>query len=116
MGLEFIRTNKGRPWRKGWTAGFDALTELTLFDLTFTGDVRTLTIDRIPGTPCAAGTVLVLTLQPDDSLSASDGHCDVGRAAPPPEILKAIKSASGVAVANVVKVGELGDTFEVSLP
>jgi hypothetical protein len=116
VGLDFIRSNKGKAWQRGWTAGLEQLTQPTLFDLQFTEDVRVLVVDRIPGASCKAGAPIILALQPDDSVIASDAHCEIGRvAALPTEVLKAIKSASGVAIADIARVGALGDTFDVCL-
>lgn len=116
MGLDFIRTNKDRPWQKGWTAGFDFLKQPTLFDPQFTGDTRSIVIDRIPGTQCEVGSSLILRLQPDDSLVAAFGHCEVGRAVPTAAVLEAIKASAGLALGSVTKLGSLGDTAEVSIP
>ena len=34
MGLDYIRAQTGKPWRKRWNGGLDRLKEPTLLDLT----------------------------------------------------------------------------------
>jgi len=48
MGLDYIRAQTGRPWRKQWDGGFDRLKTPTLLDLTMSEASRVVTAKLDP--------------------------------------------------------------------
>jgi hypothetical protein len=53
MGLDYIRAQAGKPWRKRWNGGLDRLKASTLLDLTVTEAARTVTAELTTGADAA---------------------------------------------------------------
>lgn len=115
MGLDYIREQTGKPWRKRWNGGLDRLKAPTLLDLTMSEAVRTVTAE-LDGVPrVKAGDTLIVQNGPG-CLTLSDGLRAIGRVAnPTPELTTAIRDGGGYAEAVLQRVGLFGDTAEVSV-
>ena len=115
MGLDYIRVQTGKPWRKRWNGGLDRLKAPTLLDLTMTEAARTVTAELNADARVKAGDKLIIQSTPD-GLSVSDGLRAIGRIAnPSAEISSAICHGGGYAEGVLQRVGLFGDTAEVSV-
>jgi hypothetical protein len=105
MGLDYIRAQTGKPWRKRWDGGLDRLKAPTLLDLTVTEAARTVTAELNAGARVKPGDKLIVQSVPD-GLTVSDGLRAIGRITNPSiemstairegaDMPKACSSASG---------------------
>jgi hypothetical protein len=65
MGLDYIRAQTGKPWRKRWNGGLDRLKAPTLLDLTMSETARTVTAQLDTGSRIKAGDTLIVQSAPD---------------------------------------------------
>jgi hypothetical protein len=65
MGLDYIRAQTGKPWRKRWDGGLDRLKAPTLLDLTMSEAARTVTAELNAGSRVRAGDTLIVQSGPD---------------------------------------------------
>ena len=65
MGLDYIRAQTGKPWRKRWNGGLDRLKAPTLLDLTMSEAARTVTAELNAGSRIRAGDTLIVQSVPD---------------------------------------------------
>ena len=115
MGLDYIRAQTGKHWRKRWNGGLDRLKAPTLLDLTMTEAARTVTAELNAGARVKAGDTLIIQSAPD-GLTVSDGLRAIGRISnPSAEISSAIRDGGGYAEGVLQRVGLFGDTAEVSV-
>jgi hypothetical protein len=115
MGLDYIRAQTGKPWRKRWNGGLDRLKAPTLLDLTMTEAARTLTAELNADAHVKAGDRLIVQ-SAADGLIVSDGLRAIGRIAnASTEIRTAIREAGGYAEGLLQRVGLFGDTAEISV-
>ncbi len=115
MGLDYIRAQTGKPWRKRWDGGLDRLKAPTLLDLTVSEAARTVTAELKTGTRIKAGDSLIVQSAPD-GLIVSDGLRAIGRVSDPsPELTTAIRDGGGYAEGVLQRVGLFGDTAEISV-
>ncbi len=115
MGLDYIRAQTGKPWRKRWNGGLDRLKAPTLLDLTMSEAARTVTAELNAGYRIRAGDTLIVQSMPD-GLTVSDGLRAIGRVAnPSPELTTAIRDGGGYAEGVLQRVGLFGDTAEISV-
>jgi len=115
MGLDYIRAQTGKPWRKRWNGGLDRLKAPTLLDLTMSETARTVTAELSAGSRIKAGDTLIVQSAPD-GLTVSDGLRAIGRVAnPSPELTAAIRDGGGYAEGVLQRVGLFGDTAEISV-
>jgi hypothetical protein len=115
MGLDYIRSQTGKPWRKRWNGGLDRLKAPTLLDLTVTEAARTVTAELSSGTRVKAGDKLIVQ-NAADGLTVSDGLRAIGRITnPSTELTTAIRDAGGYAEGVLQRVGLFGDTAELSV-
>ncbi len=115
MGLDYIRAQTGKPWRKRWDGGLDRLKAPTLLDLTMTEAARTVTAELDAGARVKAGDKLIVQTAPD-GLTVSDGLRAIGRIAnPSAEMSTAIRDGGGYAEGVLQRVGLFGDTAELSV-
>lgn len=115
MGLDYIRAQTGKPWKKRWDRGLDRLKTPTLFDLNMTETARTATVELEPSAKVRPGDVVVVQTH-GDSLTISDGLRAVGRIArPAAELIAAVANRGGYATGTLERVGLFGDTAEISL-
>lgn len=115
MGLDYVRAQTGKPWRKRWNGGLDRLKAPTLLDLTMSEAARTITAELNPGSRVRTGDTLIVQSAPD-GLTISDGLRAIGRVAnPSPELITAIRDGGGYAEGVLQRVGLFGDTAEISV-
>jgi hypothetical protein len=115
MGLDFIRALAGKPWRKSWDRGLDALKQPTLLDLRIEETLRFVTMDCVPGCPVSVGAEFSLQVDGDRVL-VMDCQRHVGAVEhPPADVLKALIDGSGVGVGSIVRCGTFGDTADLRI-
>ncbi|MFL9824932.1 hypothetical protein [Rhodoplanes sp. SY1] len=115
MGLDYVRAQTGKPWRKRWNGGLDRLKAPTLLDLTMSEAARTVTAELNAGSRVRTGDTLIVQSAPD-GLTVSDGLRAIGRvSSPSPELTTAIRDGGGYAEGVLQRVGLFGDTVEISL-
>ena len=115
MGLDYIRAQTGKPWRKRWDRGLDRLNAPTLLDLTMSEASRVVTAQLNSDACAKAGDTLIIQTTAD-GLTLSDGLRAIGRIEnPAPEITAAIRDCGGYAEGVLQRVGLFGDTAEVSV-
>ena len=78
MGLDYIRAQTGKPWRKRWDGGLDRLKAPTLLDLTMSEAARVVTAQLDPAARVKAGDTLIVQ-SAGDGLVVSDGLRSIGR-------------------------------------
>ncbi|QFI70584.1 hypothetical protein [Sinorhizobium alkalisoli] len=114
MGLDYIRSNTGKPWKKRWNGGLDRLKRPTLFDLSITETSHSVTVELAPGTRLNLGDTCIVERGSDD-FAVTKGLHPVGRIRnPSSEISAAVIAGKGFIEARVTHVGLFGDTAEVN--
>lgn len=115
MGLDYIRNQTGKPWKRRWDGGLDRMKTPTLLDLTISEGLRMVTAELLPDSRVKVGDSYIV--EPDgEDLIISRGRCPVGRITKPPaESLIAIADCGGYAEGVIERVGLFGDSAEVSL-
>jgi hypothetical protein len=115
MGLDYIRAQTGKPWRKRWDRGLDRLTAPTLLDLTMSEALRVATAHLNSDACVKVGDTLIVQTSAD-GLTVSDGLRAIGRIEnPAPEMTAAIRDCGGYAEGVLQRVGLFGDTAEVTV-
>ena len=115
MGLDYIRAQTGKPWRKRWDRGLDRLNAPSLLDLTMSEASRVVTAQLNSDACVKAGDTLIVQTTAD-GLTVSDGLRAIGRVEnPAPEMTAAIRNCGGYAEGVLERVGLFGDTAEVSV-
>lgn len=115
MGVDFIREQSGKPWRKRWDKGLDRLKLPSLFDVQFSNQQRTVTADIDRGFPLKVGDQVIVQCNGLSTIVCS-GHEDVGRISElPGDMRAAITNCGGVALGIVERVGLFGNNAELSI-
>lgn len=115
MGLDYIRSETGKSWRKRWNGGLDRLKSPTLFDMQIGEHSRTVTAELIPGTSAKAGDSFIVQSS-GDGFAVTRGFRVVGSVRhAPAEAIAAVNSSSGFAEGIVERVSLFGDTVELRL-
>jgi hypothetical protein len=115
MGLDYIRAQTGKPWRKRWNGGLDRLKLPTLFELAMSETARTVTAQLDASCRLKAGDTLIIQTTPD-GLTVSDGLRAVGHVAnPSSEMTAAVADGGGYAEGVIQRVGLFDDTAEISV-
>lgn len=115
MGLDYIRSQTGKPWRKRWDGGLDRLKTPTLLDLTMTEAARTVTANLDIGEQVRTGDTMIIQSAPN-GLTVSNGLRAIGRIANAPvELAAAVRDGGGYAEGVLQRVGLFGDTAEISV-
>lgn len=113
MGLDYIRAQTGKPWRKRWDGGLDRLKAATLLELTITEASRVVTARIDPGATVKAGDTLIVQ-SVAEVLVVSDGLRSIGQIDnPTQEMAAAVRDAGGYATGELQRVGLFGDTAEI---
>jgi hypothetical protein len=113
MGLDYIRAQTGKPWRKRWDGGLDHLKAPSLLELTMSDASRVVTAQLDPGARVKAGDTLIVQTAAD-GLIVSDGLRPIGRIEnPTSELAAAIHDGGGYAKGELQRVGLFGDTAEI---
>ena len=115
MGLDYIRRETGKPWRKRWNAGLDRLKIPTLLDLTISDAARVVTAELVPGAQAKVGTSFIVECSAD-GFTVTDGLRPIGRVPnPTAAATAAVADGSGYAEGVVQRIGLFGDIAELSL-
>ena len=115
MGLDYIRAQTGKPWKKRWNGGLNRLKQATLLDLTMSEAARIVTVELQPSASLCAGASLIVESGPA-GVTVSDGLRSIGRIAnPSADLSAALASSGGYAEGTVERIGLFGDTAEVSI-
>lgn len=116
MGVDFIRTQSGKPHSKRWAQGIDRLKQADLFEVNFAPECRFITAES----EC-------MSLSPGDEVliqADGNGRCaafsGLSRVATiesvPAPILAALEKGHGIIPAIIDRVGCVGRTIELRLP
>ncbi|HML91874.1 hypothetical protein [Methyloceanibacter sp.] len=115
MGLDYIRSQTGKPWRKRWDRGLDRLKAPSLLGLSMSEAARTVTAELSAGCRVKTGDTLIVQ-SGSDGLTVSDGLRAIGRITnPSPELATAVREGGGYAEGVLQRVGLFGDTAEISV-
>jgi hypothetical protein len=115
MGLDYIRAQTGKPWKKRWNGGLSLLKEPTLLDLTMSEAARIVTVELKPGVSLRAGESLIVEGGPA-GVTVSHGLRSVGCVQnPSAELSAALVSGGGYAEGTLQRLGLFGDTAEISI-
>lgn len=115
MGVDFIREQSGKPWRKRWDKGLDRLKLPGLFDVQFSSQRRTVTIDIDGGSALKTGDQVIVQCDGPTTIVCS-GHRRIGGIPGlPADMRAAISSCGGVALGTVERVGLFGNNAELSI-
>jgi hypothetical protein len=115
MGLDYIRSATGKPWRKRWAGGLDRLKLPSLLDLAISDTARIVTARLNSNCRPNVGDVYIVETS-GAGLTVSDGLRSIGSVSnPSAEATAAVSAASGYAEAVVQRVGNFGDTVELNL-
>lgn len=115
MGVDFIREQSGKPWRKRWDKGLDRLKLPGLFDVQFANQRRTVTVD-IDGSPTLKVGDQVIVQYDGATTIVCSGHRRVGGIPGlPSDMRTAISNCGGVALGTVERVGLFGNNAELSI-
>jgi hypothetical protein len=113
MGLDYIRSETGKPWRKRWKGGLDRLKAPTLLDLTMSETSRVVTAQLDPAARVRAGETLIVQ-GAADGLIVSNGLRSIGRIEnPTSEMITAVRDGGGYAQGELQRVGLFGDTADI---
>jgi hypothetical protein len=115
MGVDFIREQSGKPWRKRWDKGLDRFKSPSLFDVQFTEQQCTVTAD-LDGKPALkVGDQLVVQCS-GQAVIVCNGHRQIGAISGlTPHVRAAIDGCGGVALGTVERVGLFGNNAELSI-
>jgi hypothetical protein len=114
MGLDYIRRDTGKPWKKRWNGGLDRLKRPTLLDLSITEASHKVTVDLIPGARVNIGDTCLVE-RGSGELAVTKGLHAVGRIRNPAiEINSTVAAGKGFVEASVTHVGLFGDTAELN--
>lgn len=115
MGVDFIREQAGKPWRKRWDKGLDRLKLQSLFDVQFAGQQRTVTADINGGSLLKVGDQVVVEYLGSSAI-VCNGHQQVGEIRDiPADMRAAICNCGGIALGTVERVSLFGNNAELSI-
>jgi hypothetical protein len=115
MGVDFIREQSGKPWRKRWDKGLDRLKLPGLFDVQFSSQQRTVTADLNSSASLKVGDQLVVQCEGGSAIVCS-GYQRVGEISGiPADMRAAITNCGGVALGTVERVSLFGNNAELSI-
>ena len=115
MGVDFIREQSGKAWRKRWDRGLDRLKLPGLFDVQFSEQQRTVLADLQAAATLKAGDQVVIQCS-GPLVIICNGHHQVGSIPNiPATVRSAIGDCGGVALGTVVRVGMFGNNAELSI-
>jgi hypothetical protein len=116
MGIEYIRSAAGKPYKKRWAKGLDRLKSPSLLDGTLIEGARLFTARLVPGCLPKLGDRYLVQSGENGEVLVFDGHRLVASVVnAPPSLRQALETHYGVAPATVERVGGLGDTAELKL-
>ncbi|MEJ8310531.1 hypothetical protein [Agrobacterium larrymoorei] len=114
MGLDYIRRDTGKSWKKRWNGGLNRLKSPTLLDLSITEASHKVTIELSAGARLDLGDTCLVE-RGSGEFAVTKGLHAVGRIRNPGnEIAAAVSAGKGFVEARVTHVGLFGDTAEVN--
>lgn len=115
MGVDYIREQSGKPWRKRWNKGLDRLKAPGLFDVQFADRQRTVSADIIGDATLKLGDQLILQGNGTSAI-VCQGQYKIGELEGiPADIGAALASCGGIALGTVERVGLFGNRVELSI-
>ena len=115
MGVDFIREQSGKPWRKRWNQNLDGLKLLGLFDVRFSNQQRVVTADLDSGSSLKVGDQVVVQCN-GQAVIVCSGHRRIGAIqGVAADVRAAIEVCGGVALGTVERVGLFGNNAELSI-
>ena len=115
MGVDFVREQSGKPWRKRWDKGLDRFKLPGLFDVQFSNQQRMVTADLDGGSALKVGDQVVVQCN-GQAVIVCSGHRQVGAIQSiPADVRTAIDGCGGVALGTVERVGLFGNNAELSI-
>jgi hypothetical protein len=116
MGLEYIRSAAGKPYKKRWAKGLNRLKSPSLLDVSLSEEARVVTATLAPGCRPKPGDRYLVQLGENGKALVFDGHRQVASVAnPPPSLTQALDARHCVVPAIVERVGGFGDTADLKL-
>jgi hypothetical protein len=116
MGIEWIRSQSGKPYTKRWARGLDRLKTPTLFDVSLGAECRVLTAMLVPGYDPKVGDACLIQADDAGTLLVLDGHRQIASVtSPPPQVIELLKGQNGMALATIQRIGSFGTTAELKL-
>ena len=116
MGVDYIRSQSGKPHRKRWAEGVDRLKQPTFFDVQFESEARFVTAVLEEDCTPSPGDGLILQADEAGGCSVFSGLSKVGAIADPcPSVLQILADNCGIAPAMVDRLGSFGNTVELRL-
>lgn len=115
MGVDFIREQSGKPWRKGWDKGLDRLKLPSLFDVQFSDQQRTVTADIDCGFPLKIGDEVIVQFDGPSTIVCSGYQRIGGIPGLPADVHAAIDNCGGIARGIVERVSLFGNNAELSI-
>jgi hypothetical protein len=115
MGVDFIRSQSGKPWRKRWDKGLNRLKVSSLFDVEFSEHQRTVTANIDCRSPVKVGQNVVVEFRGTSAI-VCDGLQRIGDIPKvPADINEVISNCGGIALGTVERVGLFGNNAELSI-
>ncbi len=115
MGVDFIREQSGKSWRKRWEGGVDRLKLPGLFDVQFSEQRRTVSVSLDSCAALKAGDQVVVQIS-GGNLVVCNGHQRIGSIrGVGADMQSAIADCGGIALGIVERVGMFGNSAELSL-
>jgi hypothetical protein len=115
MGVDFIREQSGKPWRKRWDRGLDRLKLPGLFDVRFSEQYRTVSADLDGCAVLKAGDQVIVQYSGGRVVVCNGQQCIGSIPGIPPDMQSAITACGGVALGIVERVSMFGNNAELSL-
>jgi len=115
MGVDFIREQSGKSWRKRWNNGLDRMKMPGLFDVQFSEQHRTVSADLDASAALKAGDQVVVQCS-GQHVIICNGQRRIGSIPGIPASMRsAIAGSGGVALGIVERVGMFGNNAELSI-
>ena len=115
MGVDYIREQTGKPWRKRWDKGLDRLKSPGLFDVRFADCRRTITAEVDSAAALKVGDQVVLQAEGSAAIVCR-GQDRIGAVAGiPADVGAALKDCGGIALGTVERVSLFGNNAELRI-
>ena len=115
MGVDFIREEAGKPWRKRWDKGLNRLKTPGLFDLHFSDQHRVLSVDLEPGCNLKPGDQVVVECSGQSAIVCSGQHRIGSVGTVPADVRAAMTHCGSVALGTIERIGIFGTNAELSI-
>jgi hypothetical protein len=115
MGVDFIREQSGKTWRKRWNNGLDRLKMPSLFDIQFAEHRRLVSADLDADVTVKAGDSVVVQCNGQDVVICTGQQRVRSLPGIPADLRTAIFNSGGVALGIIERVGIFGNNAELSI-